>query len=75
MQGILLSNLVTLTQMSTPHEVYLPDPLVQWPWRRTLNPNYAEVKPESDTWVRGFEAIDPKSQRTFDLCNFGELWT
>jgi len=61
--------------MSPPREVYLPDPLVQWPWQRTLNPYYADVKPESDTWVRGFEAIDAKSQRAFDLCNFCEPWT
>jgi len=38
-----------------------------------LNPYYADVKPESDTWVRGFEAIDAKSQRAFDLCNFALL--
>jgi len=61
--------------MSTPREVYLPDPLVQWPWQKTLNPYYAEVKLESDSWVHGFEAIDSRSQRAFDLCNFCELWT
>jgi len=61
--------------MSTPREVYLPDPLVQWPWQRSLNPYYDEIKSESDTWVREFEAIDPNSQRAFDLCNFCELWT
>ena len=61
--------------MSTPHELYLPDPLEQWHWQRTMNPYYAEIKPESDTWVREFEAIDSKSQSAFDLCNFGEPWT
>jgi len=65
--------LSTLSPMSIPREVYLPDPLAQWPWPRTLNPHFAEVKPQSDAWVRGFEAIDSKSQKAFDSCNFGEL--
>jgi hypothetical protein len=59
--------------MSIPREIYLPDPLAQWPWPRTLNPHLADVKPQSDAWVRAFEAIDSKSQKAFDSCNFGEL--
>lgn len=59
--------------MSIPREICLPDPLVQFPWPRTLNPHYAEVKPGSDTWLRDFNAFDENSQRSFDLCNFGEL--
>ena len=50
----------------------LPDPLAHWPWPRTLNPHYAEVKLECDAWLRGFEALDAKSQRSFDRCNFGK---
>jgi hypothetical protein len=50
----------------------LPDPLVHWPWPRTLNPHYAEVKLESDAWLRSFEVLDAKSQRSFDRCNFGK---
>ena len=50
----------------------LPDPLSNWPWLRTLNPHYAEVKPESEAWLRGFEALDAKSQRSFERCNFGK---
>lgn len=38
-----------------------------------LNPHYAEVKLESDAWIRSFEAIDAKSQRSFDRCNFALL--
>ncbi|KAH9976471.1 terpenoid synthase [Russula compacta] len=53
--------------------MYLPDPLVLWPWPRTLNPHYAEVKPGSDIWLRDFNAFDEKSQRSFDLCNFALL--
>ncbi|KAF8492581.1 hypothetical protein F5888DRAFT_1589175, partial [Russula emetica] len=50
----------------------LPDPLAHWSWPRMLNPHYAEVKLESDAWLRSFEALDPKSQRSFDRCNFGK---
>jgi Delta6-protoilludene synthase len=60
--------------MSISREVYLPDPLAQWPWPRTLNPHLADVKPDSDAWARGFEVFDSKSQRAFDLCNFGKPW-
>jgi hypothetical protein len=59
--------------MSSPHEVYLPDPLAQWPWHRTLNPRHAAVKLESDTWLRDFGAFDAKSQKAFDACDFGGL--
>jgi hypothetical protein len=37
-----------------------------------LNPHYLQAKPESDSWVCGFEALDAKSQRSFDLCSFRE---
>jgi hypothetical protein len=53
-------------------QFYLPDPLAQWPWSRKLNEHYTEVKPESDEWLRSFQALDAKSQRSFDLCNFCE---
>ncbi|KAI9439678.1 terpenoid synthase [Lactarius indigo] len=52
-------------------QFYLPDLFAQWPWPRLLNQNYEETKPESDEWLRGFEALDAKSQRSFDQCNFG----
>jgi hypothetical protein len=56
--------------MSSLPQIYLPDPLAQWPWPRKLSEHYAEVKPESDGWLRSFQALDAKSQRSFDLCNF-----
>ena len=49
---------------------HLPNPLAHWPWSRKLNPHYGEVKPESDAWLRSFETLDAKSQRSFDRCNF-----
>ncbi|KAI0267841.1 terpenoid synthase [Gloeopeniophorella convolvens] len=54
-----------------PHTQFqLPDPFAKWPWPRALNWHYAEVKLESDSWVHEFGALDPKSQRVFDLCKF-----
>jgi Delta6-protoilludene synthase len=58
--------------MSNLPQFYLPDPLAQWPWPRMLSDHYTEVKPESDAWLQSFEALDAKSQRSFDLCNFRE---
>ena len=60
-------------EMSGLPQYHLPDPLAQWPWQRKLSEHFAEVKPESDAWLRGFQALDAKSQRSFDLCNFCEL--
>ena len=37
-----------------------------------LNQHHQEAKSESDNWLRGFEALDPKSQRSFDFCDFRE---
>src|SRR6266571_6723691 len=65
-----LVTLLSLTTMSNLPQFSLPDPLAQWPWPRKLNQHYAEVKPESDNWIHSFEALDPESQRSFDLCNF-----
>ncbi|KAH9970573.1 terpenoid synthase [Lactifluus volemus] len=56
--------------MSNLLQFSLPDPVALWPWPRKLNRHYQQVKPESDSWIRGFEALDAKSQRSFDLCNF-----
>lgn len=56
--------------MSSPTQICLPNPLAQWPWPRKLSEHFGEVKPESDAWLRSFEALDTKSQRSFDLCNF-----
>jgi len=59
--------------MSSPTQICLPNPLAQWPWPRKLSEHFGEVKPESDAWLRSFEALDTKSQRSFDLCNFREF--
>ena len=56
--------------MSTPPQFCLPDPVSLWPWPRTLNQHYQEAKLESDNWLRDFEALDAKSQRSFNFCDF-----
>jgi len=56
--------------MSTVTQFCLPDPVSRWPWPRVLNQHHQEAKSESDNWLRGFEALDPKSQRSFDFCDF-----
>ena len=58
--------------MSELPQFYLSDLLSQWPWPRVLNQHYEEVKRKSDEWFRGFEALDPKSQRLFDRCKVCE---
>ncbi|KAI9442056.1 terpenoid synthase [Lactarius psammicola] len=56
--------------MSGLPQFHLPDLLAQWPCPRVLNQHYEETKPEFDKCVRGFEALDAKSQSAFDRCNF-----
>ncbi|KAH9940764.1 terpenoid synthase [Epithele typhae] len=53
--------------------ITVPDTLASWPYPRRINPHYETVAPESATWVRGFRAFGPRSQRAFDKCNFGLL--
>ncbi|EIW77082.1 terpenoid synthase [Coniophora puteana RWD-64-598 SS2] len=51
----------------------IPETLLQWPWSRQQNVHDAEVGPESTLWIQSFNALDAKSQRAFDLCDFNEL--
>ncbi|KAI9443651.1 terpenoid synthase [Lactarius indigo] len=59
--------------MSELPQFRLPNLLAQWPWPRVLNEHYAEVKAQFDEWVHAFEALDTKSQKLFDRCNFALL--
>ncbi|KAI0273275.1 terpenoid synthase [Russula aff. rugulosa BPL654] len=56
--------------MSSLPQFRLPDLVAQWPWPRKLNQHYQEAKSESGKWLRDFEALDTKSQRSFDFCDF-----
>ncbi|CCM04071.1 uncharacterized protein FIBRA_06230 [Fibroporia radiculosa] len=51
----------------------LPDTMAAWPWPRTINPYYEEVKAASNAWFRTFKAFNPDSQRAFDKCDFCRL--
>ncbi|TCD62382.1 terpene cyclase [Steccherinum ochraceum] len=53
--------------------LHLPDTLADWPWPRSINPHYQEVKEESTAWFHAFEALSPQSQKAFDKCNFALL--
>ncbi|KAI0062482.1 terpenoid synthase [Artomyces pyxidatus] len=59
--------------MPSTSQLVLPDSLAQWPWKRTINPHYAEVKAESDAWIQGLRAFGPKAQKAFDMCDFALL--
>ncbi|KAH9022738.1 terpenoid synthase [Lactarius deliciosus] len=59
--------------MSEIRQFRLPDLLAQWPWPRVVNKHYEEIKPQFDEWVHAFEALDARSQRSFDQCNFALL--
>ncbi|KAH7930432.1 terpenoid synthase [Leucogyrophana mollusca] len=54
----------------TPGRFYFPDTMAAWPWPRTINSHFEEVKVASDTWFRNFKAFSPQSQKSFDRCDF-----
>ncbi|KAG1793408.1 terpenoid synthase [Suillus plorans] len=56
-----------------PKTIYLPDTMVNWPWPRTINPHYEDVKAEVDASFHDFKALSPKSQEAFDKCDFEHL--
>ncbi|KAI0056125.1 terpenoid synthase [Artomyces pyxidatus] len=56
--------------MLTQTQFRLPDILAGWPWPRVINPYHDEVKAECEKWFRSFNALGPKSQDTFDRCDF-----
>ncbi|KAG1830867.1 hypothetical protein EV424DRAFT_1374831, partial [Suillus variegatus] len=48
--------------------------MVNWPWPRTINPHYEDVKAEVDASFRDFKALSLKSQEAFDKCDFGSTY-
>ncbi|KAK3695701.1 isoprenoid synthase domain-containing protein [Podospora appendiculata] len=48
--------------------IRVPDFLRDWPWQRSINPLYEQVRTESEAWVRSFGILNPKSQAAFDRC-------
>ncbi|KAG1746797.1 isoprenoid synthase domain-containing protein [Suillus occidentalis] len=56
-----------------PRMIYLPDTMANWPWLRTINPHFEDVKAEADASLRDFKALSPESQKAFDKCDFARL--
>ncbi|KAG5720012.1 Pentalenene synthase [Termitomyces sp. T112] len=61
---------MTIQSSLAESEFSLPATLVDWPWKRRLNPFYHQARAESSARFRSFNAISPHAQRAFDLCNF-----
>jgi len=49
--------------------LYLPETMLNWPWKRAINPLYEEVKLETNTWFESFNAFTPKSLVAFKKCD------
>ncbi len=47
--------------------------MARWPWARRINPWYAEVYMEAETWFKSFAPFFPEKLVTFDRCKCGEL--
>jgi len=58
----------------TPIRIFIPNVLARWPWPRRINPNYAVVKKEADTWITSFQAFTPKAQDAFNRCDFSKCF-
>ena len=48
----------------------IPNTMENWPWKRSINPHYEEVKAQSDDWLKSFRPFNEKSQVAFDRCDF-----
>ena len=54
----------------SPTQYIIPDLLVTWPWKRVLHPKLAEVKEESDAWVKSLDLFEPAQLQKFNACDF-----
>ncbi|KAG2032941.1 isoprenoid synthase domain-containing protein [Suillus americanus] len=57
-----------------PKIIYLPDTMIDWPWPRTINPHYEDVKIEVDALIRDTKALSPESLAAFDRANTGSAY-
>jgi hypothetical protein len=48
----------------------IPDLLVTWRWQRILNPALAEVKDDSNAWVKCLGLFEEAQLRKFNACDF-----
>ena len=56
-----------------PSQYFIPDLLVTWPWQRILNPALAEVKDDSNAWVKSLGLFEQAQLRKFNACDFSTL--
>ncbi|KAF9033606.1 isoprenoid synthase domain-containing protein [Panaeolus papilionaceus] len=54
-------------------ENYIPDLLVNWPWKKIRNPHLASVEGASVQWIESLELFESKQLRKFKSCKFDLL--
>ena len=54
-------------------QYFIPDLLISWPWQRILNPALAEVKDDSNAWVKSLALFEQAQLRKFNACDFS-MW-
>jgi hypothetical protein len=51
-------------------QYFLPDVLINWPWKRMVNPLLAEVNDEADAWVKSLALLKPTQLQKFYTYKF-----
>ncbi|KAI0089632.1 terpenoid synthase [Irpex rosettiformis] len=60
-------------RQAQPEMLYLPETMQSWPWPRAVNCYHEQVSRESNAWIVSFRPLDERSQRAWNLCDFGLL--
>ena len=68
--GQVLKQASRYLQLNMSSQYFIPDLLLTWPWKRLINPALAEVKNESDAWVKSLALFEPSQLRKFNACDF-----
>lgn len=53
-------------------DVFVPDVLENYPWKRDLNSHHESTSIGCREWLRAFEMFDTKSTLAFDKCDSRE---
>ena len=51
-------------------QFFIPDLLATFPWQRNINPALAEVKDDSNAWVKSLALFEQAQLRKFYACDF-----
>jgi hypothetical protein len=62
------SRFLQLLNMSS--QYFIPDLLITWPWQRIINPALADVKDDSNAWVKSLALFEESQLRKFNACDF-----